>query len=162
MNRYKILKVVRRGLCLVDQRNERQERLVKINDGFQNCGFRPDQPDKGAGKGYTQNKGKGKGPKRKRGAYPQSGLAASETLNEEVPGNRTIGLPAISLTRLGLQLLGGFVRKLILHGWWQLLNLASHPTHVVLDLGCTRSIGSRAAIERFKKHARYYGITTEF
>ena len=28
-------------------------------------------------------------------------------------------------------------------------------------LGCTRSIGSRAAIERFKKHAWCYGITTE-
>ena len=42
------------------------------------------------------------------------------------------------------------------------LNLASHPTHVVLDLGCTQSIGSRAAIERFKKRARYHGITTEF
>ena len=42
-----------------------------------------------------------------------------------------------------------------------LLNLANHPTRVV-DLGCTRSIGSRAAIERFKKHAWHYGITTEF
>ena len=30
------------------------------------------------------------------------------------------------------------------------LNLANHPTHVALDLGCTRSIGSRSAIERFK------------
>ena len=27
------------------------------------------------------------------------------------------------------------------------LNLAYHPTHVVLDLGCTRSIGSTEAIE---------------
>ena len=42
------------------------------------------------------------------------------------------------------------------------LNLASYPTHVVLDLGCTRSMGSRAAIEIFKKHAWYYCITTEF
>ena len=42
------------------------------------------------------------------------------------------------------------------------LNLANHPKHVVLDLGCTRSIGLRAAIERFKKHAWFYGITTEF
>ena len=38
------------------------------------------------------------------------------------------------------------------------LNLANHPTHVFLDLGCTRSIGSTSAIERFKKHACYYGI----
>ena len=29
------------------------------------------------------------------------------------------------------------------------LNLAHHPTHVFLDLGCTRSIGSRTAIRRF-------------
>ena len=42
------------------------------------------------------------------------------------------------------------------------LNLANHPTHVVLDLGCTRSIGSRAAVRRFQKYALYYGITTEF
>ena len=28
------------------------------------------------------------------------------------------------------------------------LNLANHPTHVVLDLGCTRSIGSKAAIKK--------------
>ena len=42
------------------------------------------------------------------------------------------------------------------------LNLANHPGHVVQDLGCTRSIGSRATIQRFKKHAWYYGIATEF
>ena len=42
------------------------------------------------------------------------------------------------------------------------LNLANRPTPVVLDLGCTRSTRSRAAIERFKKHAWYYGVTTEF
>ena len=42
------------------------------------------------------------------------------------------------------------------------LNLANHPTHVVLDRGCKRSIGSRAATKRFQKHAWYYGIKTEF
>ena len=42
------------------------------------------------------------------------------------------------------------------------LNLSSHPTHVVLDLGCTRSIGSRAAIRRFEKYALYSFITAEF
>ena len=42
------------------------------------------------------------------------------------------------------------------------LNLVNHPTHFVLDLGCTRSIGLRTAIEILKKHAWYYGITTEF
>ena len=42
------------------------------------------------------------------------------------------------------------------------LKLANHPTHVVLDLGCTLSIGSRAAIKRFQERALYYGITTAF
>ena len=46
--------------------------------------------------------------------------------------------------------------------WAVPLNFTDHPTHVVLDLGCTRSIGSRAAIERFQKQAWYFGITTEF
>ena len=41
------------------------------------------------------------------------------------------------------------------------LNLVNHPTHVVVDLGCTRSIGSRAALSRFQKHALHYGITTQ-
>ena len=50
------------------------------------------------------------------------------------------------------------------HGAWMAsvpLNPANHPTHVVLHLGCTRSIGSRAANTRFQTHALYYGITTE-
>ena len=42
------------------------------------------------------------------------------------------------------------------------LNLDYHPTRVVLDLGCTRSVGSRSAIKRYQKHAWYHGITTEF
>ena len=37
-----------------------------------------------------------------------------------------------------------------------------HPTHVVLHLGCTRSIGPRSAINRFQKNAWYYGSTAEF
>ena len=40
--------------------------LSKGNDGFQKGGFRPYQPDKGAGKDYSQNKSKGKFQKRKR------------------------------------------------------------------------------------------------
>ena len=60
-----------------------------------------------------------------------------------MPGNRTIGLPAIFLTIPQPQLLGGLARELILHGWP--VNLTDHPTHVVLDLACTRSIGSRAS-----------------
>ena len=41
------------------------------------------------------------------------------------------------------------------------LDLAHHPTHVVLNLGCTRSVGSRKAIRRFQKHALYFGSTTD-
>ena len=71
--------------------------------------------------------------------------------------------PVIGRMTPGLQMLGGSAQRLILHGWFASpLNIANHPTHVVLDLGCTRSIGSRTAIERFKTHAWYYGITTEF
>ena len=48
--------------------------LSKGNDGFQKGGFRPYQPDKGAGKDYIQNKGKGKYQKGKgkEKAHPQS------------------------------------------------------------------------------------------
>ena len=38
-----------------------------------------------------------------------------------MPGNQTIGLPAIGLTIPQLQLLGGLARELILHGWPQSL-----------------------------------------
>ena len=65
------------------------------------------------------------------------------------PGNRTIGLPFCTKSYTALMVATP-------------LNLANHPTHVVLDLGCRRPIGSRTAIERFKKHAGYHGITTEF
>ena len=41
------------------------------------------------------------------------------------------------------------------------LDFAHHPTHVVLELGCTRSIGSRKAIRRFQQYAMYRGITTK-
>ena len=36
------------------------------------------------------------------------------------PGNQTIGFPVIGLTIPGLQVLGGSVQRLMLHGWWQL------------------------------------------
>ena len=42
------------------------------------------------------------------------------------------------------------------------LDLAHHPTHVVLDLGCIRSIGSKKSIRRLKKCALYHGIKKEF
>ena len=61
----------------------------KGNEGFHKGGFRPYQRDKGAGKDYTQNKDKGKDQKGKgkEGTYPQSGLSASQTPNEEDYGH---------------------------------------------------------------------------
>ena len=38
-----------------------------------------------------------------------------------MPGNQTIGLPAMGLTIPQLQLLGGLARELMLHGWHQSL-----------------------------------------
>ena len=63
--------------------------LSKGNDGFQMGGFRPYQPDKGAVKDYSQNKGKGKHQigKGKEEAHPQSRLSASEAPEEEGHGH---------------------------------------------------------------------------
>ena len=72
--------------------------------------------------------------------------------------------PCLRIRRLVFQPLAWRVLLMRAHTAWMAavpLNLANHPTHVVLDLGCTRAIGSRPAIERFQKHASYYGITTE-
>ena len=41
------------------------------------------------------------------------------------------------------------------------VDLAHDPTYVILDLGCTRAMGSRVAANRFMKAAPYYGITIE-
>ena len=156
MNRYKIPNGGQKRTLLGGPKERKARKACqKGNDGFQKGGFRPYQPDNGAGKDFLQNKGRGKegmihkGNSQRRRIWPRL-------------GNQTTGLPAIGLTSPGLQLLDS-ERKA--HSAWMVatpLNLANHPTHVVLDLGCTRSIGSRSAIERFKKHAWYYGITTEF
>ena len=104
--------------------------------------------------------------KDKESACPQSsGLSASETPREEGyghswesddqfssywPDDSTTSATGWSCTRA--------------HTAWMAsvpFNLANHPTHVVLDLGCTRSLGSKAAIKRFQVHALYCSITTE-
>ena len=140
--------------------------LSKGNDCFQNCGFRPYQPDKGASKDYTHNKGKGKHQKgkakKKLILNPDFQLLKHlKKKDVDMPGNLITGLPISGLMILGLQLLGGVARKA--HTAWMAvhsLNLAYDPTNVVLDLGCTRSIESRSAIERYQKHSWYYGVTT--
>ena len=136
--------------------------LSKRNDGLQKGGFRPYQPDKGAGKDFHQNKGRGKDQqgKGKEGTFPQSGLSASETPNEEIYGHGWESDDWTDDSRTpdaGWFCTEAHTASMVATP----LNLANHPTHVVLYLGCTRSIGPRAAIEIFEKHAWYYGITTE-
>ena len=53
-------------------------------------------------------------------------------------GNVTTGLPVSGLMFLGLQLQDGIARAHTACVAVPFLNLAYHPTHVVLDLGCTR------------------------
>ena len=42
------------------------------------------------------------------------------------------------------------------------VDLNKNPTYVVLDLGCTRSMGSRKAVEAFAQESKAYGITMEY
>ena len=41
------------------------------------------------------------------------------------------------------------------------VNVVSEPTYVILDLGCTRAMGSRVAVNRLLNVAHHYGITYE-
>ena len=134
----------------------------KAMNAFRKVGFRTHQPEEGAGKDFLQHEGRGG----KGGAYPQSGLSAPETPSEEgfcrawESDDWSSSLwPDESST-----LATGWSCTRAYTAWMAAvpLNLTDHPAHVFLDLGCTRSIGSRAAIERFQKQAWYYGITTEF
>ena len=115
-------------------------------------------PSKGKGK---DQKGKGK-----EGAFPQSGLSASETPSEEGYSHQSDEwYSSLTDDSSCSDLRGTTAWYGTGHPAWMAsvpLNLANHPTHVVLDLGCTRSIGSRTAIKRFQKYALYLGITTEF
>ena len=102
--------------------------------------------------------------KGKEETHPQSGLTASEALEEgkshvwESDDWSSSQWPDDCWTP------AAGLRSTKAHTVWMAvpsLNLAYHPTHVVLDLGCTRSIGSRSATERFQKHSWYYGEATE-
>ena len=98
--------------------------LSKGNDGVHKGGFRPYQPDKGAGKEFPQFKGKRKDQKRKGkegtiinpDSQPQKHPMKKDM---DRPWNQTIRLPVIGLTTPGLQMLGGSAQGLILHGLWQ-------------------------------------------
>ena len=62
----------RRGPVWWSKGKKGKKGLSKGNDGLHKGGFRPYQPDKGAGKEKTQNKGKGKDQKGKgkEGTFP--------------------------------------------------------------------------------------------
>ena len=85
-NKHKIPKFgQKRTLLGGPQETKARKACQKGKDGYQKGGFRPYQPDKGAGKDYHHNKGKGKDQKGKgkEGTYPQSGFSSSETPNEK-------------------------------------------------------------------------------
>ena len=91
---------------------------------------------------------KGKG---NEGAYPQSGFSPPENSVEE----RTKS--SLGIKRLVFELLWRFFndcvvqfKSLCFDSFSSSGTCPHHPTHVVLDLGCTRSIGSRTAIRRFQ------------
>ena len=62
---------------------------IQDNEGLKKSGFRPYQSVEGAGTDHTQNKDKGEDQngKGKEGHFPQSGLSASETPDEEGYGH---------------------------------------------------------------------------
>ena len=41
------------------------------------------------------------------------------------------------------------------------IDLAQNPTYVILDLGCTKSMGSRYAVDKFKRAAHTHGLDYE-
>ena len=149
---------------------EARKFLRKVNNYLSENDVRTYRPEKVTGNEYSPYKGRGKDQKRKskEGAYPQSELSASETPSEEGHGHSWESddwYSSFTDDSANLAIRGATAWYGAKHTAWMASvhqNLANHPTHVVLGLGCTRSVGSRAAVRRFQKHALYYGITTEF
>ena len=55
-------------------------------------------------------------------------------------GSRMIGLPASGLTILGLQLLDGLARELMLRGWWHPLRTLPTIQHTWFGTFCLRNV----------------------
>ena len=89
MNKCKIPNVGQKKTLPWSEGKKGKKGVSKCNDGLQNGGFRPHQPDKGAGKDYprTKERGKDQQGKDKEGIHPQSRLSASETPNAELYGH---------------------------------------------------------------------------
>ena len=47
-------------------------------------------------------------------------------------------------------------------GAWDTINVPDHPTFVILDIGCTRSMGSRPAVTNFVREGVKYGLKFEY
>ena len=90
--------------------------LSKNNDGLQKGGFRRYQPDKGARKDYSQNKGK-QSSKKEKARKKLIRNPDFQPLKHLKKKNLMTCLPVSGLLILGLQLPGGIARKLTLLGW---------------------------------------------
>jgi hypothetical protein len=55
-----------------------------------------------------------------------------------------------------------FIGKHKLRPGQEPIKVSENPTYVISDLGCTRAMGSRVAIEAFAKVAHHYGMTYEY
>ena len=137
--------VVRRGFCVVDQRTQRQGRLVKRQWWFSEGWFSPFTSQmKAQAKIFSRSKAWENTKKKRKGeeeAHPQSGLSISEAHEEEgcshaweSDDRSSSQWPDDSWNPAA----GWYSTKS--HTDWMAvpsLNLAYHPTHVVLDFGCT-------------------------
>ena len=166
-NKHRILEGSRKKIVLGSSKEEEARRVHrKVKNASLKVDFRTCQSEQIASSDYNPHKAEARTEKERAKKVLILNLAfqpRKHPLKKEIasPRNQTIGIPA-SLTDLVL-LRNGTARE-ILHGWMASvsLSLANHPTHVVLDLGCTLSIGSRANIRRFQKHVLHCAITTKF
>ena len=151
-NKHRILNCSQKKIVLGGPR-EREARKVprKVKKRLSDGGFRTHQSEKSAGSDFNSHKGRGKDQKGKgkERTYSQSGFPASEAPSEERNDwscESDVWHSSITDVSSNSALVGNTSRCGTGHTAWMAsvpLNLADHPTHVVLDLDCTRSIGSR-------------------
>ena len=100
-NKHKVLNGGQKRTLLGGPEEKNKKGWSKSNSGFQKGGFRPFQPDQGAGKDYTQNKDKRKNQKGRKEFILNSDfhpLKHPVRKDMAMLGNRTTGLAAIGLT----------------------------------------------------------------
>ena len=158
----------RRRLCLVVQRKKRQERVFerrwKLSERWVFALTNQKGVVQPAIIPCTKAEGRIKMERARKVLFLNLDFQPQKQKDMAMPGNQTIGIPALLTTSCSV-LRGTAAWYCTGHTAWMAsvpLNLANHPTHVVLDLDCTRSSGSRASIKRFQEYALYSGITTEF